>query len=59
MRWAVYVARMGSLKDLFRMLAKYLQERQHSQTLRLDERVMLKLILNKMSGCEVYITSSA
>jgi hypothetical protein len=43
-RWAGYVARMGEMRNKYRILAGELKGRDHSKDLGIGERIILKLI---------------
>jgi hypothetical protein len=49
-RWALHVARMEERRGAYRILVGSLRERDHSENLCVDDRIMLKCILTWYGG---------
>jgi len=47
MRWVGHVARMGMMRNAYRVLVRKPEGKRLDRSCRLDERIILKFILNK------------
>jgi hypothetical protein len=47
MRWARHIARMGEVRNAYKILVRKPEKRNHSEGLSIDGRITLKLIPNE------------
>jgi hypothetical protein len=50
MRWAGYVARIGKLRNTYKIVSLNLKERDHSEDLVVDGRILLWILIT-VGGC--------